>query len=160
MPSFLRSIRQSRWKKPEWLDPGSGEIKADALLDLQTSNNLLSVYRVESEHDINRITVALAATRDNLQNVGYAVFDDREFQNTGIAIVPSPGKTPDCRVNELHHDIGALTVGQTAALAAIIIKGELGRRLLSAIRSDMKQAIKSGVLDDTAIKEQILRKLR
>ena len=41
MPRFLRSIRQSRWKAPEWLAPGSDEIKADALIDLQTSNNLL-----------------------------------------------------------------------------------------------------------------------
>ena len=90
MPRFLRTIRQSRWQAPKWPHPGSDAVKADALADLQTVNNLLSVYMVESIRDIHRITVALAATRDNLQNVDYVVFDDTGLQDIGIAATRSP----------------------------------------------------------------------
>lgn len=159
MPRFLRTVRQSRWQAPAWLNPGTAAVKADALADLQTVNNLLSVYLVESAHDIDRITVALAATRDNLQNVDYVVFDDTELQDIGIAVMRSRGNTPDYLVNEMHYDIGKLTARQTADLATVIIQGNLGRRQRAAIKADMKQAIQCGDLDDTAIKEQLLLQL-
>lgn len=160
MPSFLRTVRQSRWQAPDWLSPGVDAVKADALADLQTVNNLLSVYLAETSHDIDRITVALAATRDNLQNVDYVVFDGKGLQDIGIAAMRSPGNTPDYLVNEMHYDIGKLTARQTADLATVIITGKLGRRQRMAIKAGMKRAIQCGDLDDTAMKEQLLRQLR
>ena len=157
MPQYLRSIRQGRWRAPSWLR--CGEVQADALGDLATVDNQLSVYRVESQQDINRITIALAATRDNLQNVDYAVFDDAEFENIGIQISQSPGKTPDQVVNELHHDISNLTARQTAALAAIIARGKIERRPRGEIRDGMQAAMRCGALDYKAMKEHLLSKL-
>ncbi len=159
MSQYLRSIRQSRWSRPQWLDSSRNEVQADALKDLTTRENQISVYRVGSERDIDRITIALAATRDNLQNVDYAVFDDAEFQDIGIRIKQSSGATPDSRVNRLHHDISNLTVRQVCALAAIIANGKIDRRPRSKIRIGMQRAIERGDLDREVMKESILSRL-
>lgn len=167
MPQYLRSVRRGRWELPQWLSPSRGDHQADALCDLQadalgdlaTRGNKLSVFRVESDQDIDRITVALAATRDNLQNVDYAVFDDAELQGIGIHIRQSPGKTPAYQVNELHYDFFQLTARQTADLAAIIAKGNIARRPRFEIKESMRLAIQGGELDQEAIKKSVLSQL-
>lgn len=161
MPRYLRSVRQGRWMAvPQWLNQSRGEVHADVLVDLATRDNKLSVFRVESDQDIDRITVALAATRDNLQNVDYAVFDDAELQGIGIQIKQSLGKTPAYQVNELHYDFFQLTARQTADLAAIIAKGNIARRPRFDIKESMRRAIQGGELDESAIKERILSEFR
>ena len=159
MPQYLRSIRQGRWELPQWPDANSGDVQADALRDLYTDKNKLSVYRADSQNDIDRITVALAATRDNLQNVDYAVFDDAEFQRIGLKITPSPGSTPVSIVNNLHHDIIQLTARQVVSLATIIAGGKKGRRLPKDIRDDLRRAIKCGEVNKSEMKERLLNAL-
>lgn len=159
MPQYLRSIRQGRWALPQWLTEQCKEVPADALNDLSTTGNKLSVYRADSQNDIDRITIALAATRDNLQNVDYAVFDDAEFQRIGIQITPSLGKTPASLVNDLHHDIVKLTAQQIAALATIIANGRKGRRPHKQIRDGLHLAIKRGELNKNEMKQQLLNAL-
>ena len=159
MPQYLRSVRQGRWQPPDWLPPDQNEVQADALRDLATDSNVLSVYLVESEQDIDRIVIALAATRDNPQNVDYAVFGDDEFRVAGIEVIESEGATPDRHVNELHRDLGKLTARQLSTLASIITKGRIRRRTRSQVRRGIQNAIKSGVLDADAINGNLRSRL-
>ena len=83
----MRVVRQARWYKyPEldWLPDGG--LQGDALGDLQTGGNDLSVYRVENETGRERVIVALAANLDNLANLDYAIFDDAGLASIGVAI--------------------------------------------------------------------------
>ena len=160
MPQYLRSVRQGRWQPPDWLPPDQNEVQADALRDLATDNNVLSVYLAESQQDIDRIIVALAATRDNPQNVDYAIFDDEEFLGAGIETIETEGATPDRRVNELHRDLGKLTARQLSALASMIAKGRILRRPRSQVRRGIRAAILSGVLDENSINERLRSRLR
>ena len=75
MATFLRMTRQGRWLKYpdlEWLQPD--ELQSDALLDLQTKDNRLSVYRAEGEEEAKQVVIALAANRESLSNLDYAIF--------------------------------------------------------------------------------------
>lgn len=159
MPQYLRSIRHGRWAPPQWTGTRHNDLQAEALKDLSTVDNRLSVYRADSEQDIDRIVIALAATRDNLQNVDYAVFDDAEFQGIGIQIEPSFGVPPAGMVNKLHHDIFKLTARQVAALATIIASGRIERRARPDIRSGLRLAIKCGEVNKNEMKEQLLNAL-
>ena len=106
MTRYLRVVRQRRWATfpdIEWIAPG--ETQADALLDLQTKDNRLSVFRVDNDIDIQRVVIALAATRDHVANLDYAIFDDDELIARGIDITRTVGETPDQTANTLHHDI-------------------------------------------------------
>lgn len=160
MPQYLRSVRQARWRVPEWVGPDSREIQADSLKDLATQGNLLSVYRADSQDDVERITVALAATRENLQNVDYAVFDDTEFQEAGIVVNKSSGATPDQAVNELHYDLGQLTARQNLRLAQMIANGKVERRPRKMIMEGLRQAIDEGELDDGDISDRLRSQLQ
>jgi hypothetical protein len=64
VPFIFRSIRKAKWDRHAgvpWLD--EGELQADALTDLKTNNNTLSVYVLENETFIERTATALAANR-------------------------------------------------------------------------------------------------
>ena len=114
MNMFLRVINQTKWyKKPDvnWLE--DGELKGDALADIKTDNGKLSVYKVTNEANIERISVALAATRERPDKIDYAVFADSNLKSLGITVNQTEGKTPDGEVNKVHYELGDLTVKTT-----------------------------------------------
>ena len=47
--------RQGRWLDLEWLP--KGELQSDALLDLKTEDNKLSVYKVDGVEDTERVVI-------------------------------------------------------------------------------------------------------
>ena len=89
MPFILRTIRKSKWYKHErvpWLV--EGELQADALGDLRTSDNELSVWLVEDdESNLEQVVTALAVTRQRISNVDYALFDLQFLSELNIKII-------------------------------------------------------------------------
>jgi hypothetical protein len=80
VPLLLRGIRKRRWstdttdKSISWLS--NGEIQSDALGDLNTSNNTLSVWYVEDDQsNLDQVITALASNRDAISNLDYVLFD-------------------------------------------------------------------------------------
>lgn len=77
MPLFLRTVRENRWYKSEaapWLE--RGDIPADPLGDLPTSQNQLSVWEVAVDRsNVERIVRAVAVGRNNLADMGYVLFN-------------------------------------------------------------------------------------
>ena len=118
MKLFLRSIKLPRWdtkSNVDWLE--DDELKGDALRDVQTQNGRLSVYKVTSEADMERVSVALAATRQDFSSVDYAVFADSDLERFGITVQQTKDKTPDDIVNRLHYELGNLTVKRLVLLS-------------------------------------------
>lgn len=160
MTYFLRSIRQARWLKyPDlnWLP--HGELQGDALRDLQTTDNALSIYKVESEGDKERIVIGLAATKDNVANLDYAIFEDSKFSVLGIAAEEREGDTPDIEVNKLHCELRNLTVGLLAQLAQVVSMGKHNRILKKQIKSGLQAAVNAGMVDRGRLKPQLLKEL-
>lgn len=160
MAYFLRVVRQSRWHKyPEinWLP--NGDLQADALRDLPTSDNALSVYRIENETDRKRVIVALAANREALANLDYAIFEDNPLASIGITINQQEGQTPDVGVNKLHYDITNLTVGRLVQLAQVVSLGEHVRIPRKEIKTGLRQAVRAGTVDRDKLKPQLLKKI-
>ncbi len=160
MTYFLRVIRQTRWLKYpdlDWLPVGG--LQGDALGDLQTTGNALSIFKVESETDKERVVIGLAANRDNLANLDYAVFEDSLFNTLGIAAEQREGATPDIQVNNLHYELRNLTVGQVAQLAQVVSTGEHGRISRKQVKSQLQAAISAGTVDRGRLKPQLLKDL-
>ena len=148
MTRYLRVVRQRRWATfpdIDWIAPG--ETQADALVDLQTRDNRLSVFRADNDQDIQRVIVALAATRDNVANLDYAIFDDDELVAQGIEITQSLGQTPDETANTLHHDIHNLTVRKIELLARTIAVADHTRVHRRDIQAMLSDALQSGDLE-------------
>ena len=160
MARFLRMTRQARWlRHPDlsWLL--EHEIQGDALRDLQTEDNKLSVYKVQDKGDAERIVLALAANRDNLANLDYALFEDTMLNSIDITFAPQIGQTPDDEVNKLHYNLTNLTVERLAKLAAVVAAGQHTRIPRKEIGSRLHQAIRAGTLDGNRLKPNLLAKV-
>lgn len=161
MANFLRTIRQARWLRPpswDWL--GSDDIQSDALLDLRTEDNTLSVYKVESGEDIDRVVVALAANREEVQNVDYAIFDDTALTSSNISFIHKEGDTPDYEVNQLHYDVTNLTILSLVQMAQAVLLGERKRVLAKTLKPQVQVALERHQLDRTKMKEKLLGQIR
>ena len=135
------------------------EIQADALGDLQTKNNALSVYRVDNDSDTKRVVVALAANRDAPANLDYAVFDGDDLPTIGVKLNRQEGATPDVEANKLHYDVEDLTAKGLAQLARVVSSAEHGRIPLKKVKGWLKDALRSGSLERERLKESLLKKL-
>ena len=159
MRLFLRVVKQHRWfKQPDesWLE--DGELKGDALSDIQTQRGQLSVYRVANEADMQRVAVALAANRQDFSNMDYAVFADSDLEPCGITVRQTEGETPDMCVNDLHYELGKLTVNRLGRLAAIISAGKHKRIQRKQIETLLHEAARTGQLDRARIKSPKITK--
>lgn len=160
MPRFLRVIRKGRWErypKIPWLTPG--EIKADALRDLQTREGVLSIYRADDQSDADRICLAIAATRETFGSLDYAIFDAAELPSIGIEPTRTTGETPDPEVNRLHCDLTALTVEKVSQLARVIAAGDHNRISKKSVEISLRSALRSDSLDRNEVNSELLRRL-
>lgn len=144
MAFLLRKIN----KKTIWdHKDDTHELAADALLDLQTHDNSLSVYKVNHDDDsLTRVITALAATRDAANRFNFILLPISLVEQLGITMAATDGMTPDDYVNStLHLDLINLTVKQIAALAlAMHEHGNLEKRTKSEIKTSIGDALNNG----------------
>lgn len=158
MRLFLRTVKQRRWFKQQdenWLE--DGELKGDALSDINARNGKISVYIASSEAERQRIAVALAATRQNFSHMDYVVFSDSDLKSVGITVQQTPGTTPDSEVNILHYELGKLTTDRLVNLATIISAGEHKRILKKKIEKLLREAAISGQLNKAKVPSEKMR---
>lgn len=164
MPYLLRTLRKikfARDEQPHWVP--IGEVQADALKELKTGDNVLSVWEIDDERaNFERVLTAIAGAQQHLANLDYALLDIRVVHELGIAIVESPGEVPDGSVaNEWHRDLVDLTAGKVAELAKLIlIHALLERRTMSNVRDMLKRGIEAGHIDPSELTEDVMKKLR
>lgn len=140
---LLRGIRKAKWARNtdlRWLS--AGQIQADALTDLKSTDNKISLYLVDDsdEEQKLRIAAALATTKEHLSNLDYALIDPDFLSGLGVSVEEIQGTTPDEVVNELHRDLVQLTVEQIYEIAKHIHTTQNVYRYLPNI-------VKSAVLD-------------
>jgi hypothetical protein len=160
MPTFLRVVQKSRWHpKPEWDGWTSSEIQGDALRDLTTGGNALSLYRVDEGTEIDRVVTALAATRETLSHIDYVVFDGAPLASSSIDVVQTDGKTPDKEVNHVHYDLARLTVSKLVQVAQIVSRCKKERITKSQMKDRLKQALENQWLDSDKVNSDLLSRL-
>src|SRR6266566_1633701 len=97
MPLLLRTVRENRWYRSEaapWLE--RGDVPADPLGDLATSQNRLSVWEVVADRsNVERVVRAVAIGRNSLADMGYVLFDSELLAAAEIGAVAEAGRTAD-----------------------------------------------------------------
>ena len=161
MPQFLRAgIRPDRWfvhPEIEWLGPG--ELQADALIDLRTQGNALSVFELDSTVNPERITIAVAAGRQKVDDTGYAIFDQDAVEALGIEIRRTQGGTADVTVNALHCDLCVRTATMLVALARAIAQGTITPILRKRVGELLKTGLESRQLDSGKVNPDLRKSL-
>jgi len=161
MALLLRAVRKRRWDPSEapWLT--KGRMQADALGDLNTTEDTLFVYLVKKDKsNFNQIITALAATRDTLQNVDYALFDFQVLGSVSIEFKEVKGTTADVIVNSWHLDLIKLSPEKLLELAyAIFNHAEIGRFPKIQVIPLVVEAMKSGHLDQANLGDKVLKEV-
>jgi len=161
---LLRKIRKNKWYKTEtiaWLLPG--EFQSDPLCDLATTENKLSVYRVEDDYsNLNRVVSALAANCDKIANFDYLLFEETILKEIGIKSEQIKGDTPDEIVNNCHLDLVELSAFRLVDLAKHALnKGKVYRFLPRKVTDLLAESIHKGFInrDKMRLKQEEMEKV-
>lgn len=105
MPLVLRKIKKAKWYKNgvvSWLK--EGELQADALTDLKTTNNRLSVWLVQDDKsNLDRIITALASKCEYSTNIDFALLDQSILEQLVIKWEKTIGDSHDDEINHISH---------------------------------------------------------
>lgn len=158
---LLRKITKPKWYDQPWLP--AGELPADALVDLRTQKNELSVWRVEpGEGNLNAVIAALASNKtDKLDNLDYVLIDEEVVTNLGIQYVKTDGDSPHSDANSRWHcDLVELTGAKVLGLAREMkLRQAEHKRVHTAVREILKTALQAGALQRVSMKEGLLAAL-
>jgi hypothetical protein len=155
VPFILRKIRKARWRGSEvigWLS--SDDLQADALVDLATKDNRLSVYIVATDRfNLERILAALAGNCDFISNLDYVLLEENALDEINIKIASVKGETPDEEVNAVHRDLVELSATQILALAKLFsTRGERNRLTGRRVLELLVRAVDSGQIERDRLK--------
>lgn len=158
MAFLLRKIRKSKWYK----NPGAswlveGDLQSDALDDLQTKDNQLSVYYInDDESNLGRVLAAMAANCNMLSNIDFALFDQATVSEINIKMRKTEGNLPDHHVSiNWHQDLYELSASKRMALAMSIHSRSKIRRIShKQILALVAEAITSGKISRERLKWQ------
>ncbi len=156
MPLLLRKIRKSRWYKYPWLEEGGSQ--ADALLDLKTDDNILSVWYIEDDKsNLERVLAALASNSDNISNVDYALFEEQDMLNMDIKLDSTKGNVPDDEVsNSWHRHLSELSAMKLAMIAKTIqTVGEIDRKQPQEVKKLLKESVVAGKIESSKLNPKI-----
>jgi hypothetical protein len=140
-----------------------GDLQADALADLRTEDNQLSVWQIEDdESNLGRVVTALAAGREYIANFDYALVDANLVDTLQVPINNEPGHTPDSEANQRwHRNLTQLTHRQLFDLADLICRqGRVERIQHHQVKESLKRALDSNQLDYQKMGPELLSKLR
>lgn len=120
----------------------------------------LSVYEVADEDSARKTAIILAANREHIDTMDYALFEPADVATIGITIDESPGSTQNDEVNSLHRDLIDITASKACGLANVIgINGKIKRLVPSEVRKSISEFCDQGILDIDKLSESIRRKI-
>lgn len=156
MVLLLRKIKQHRWYK-ELAKPflEADDIPADPFGDLQTTENLLSVWEVhEDRSNLVRVVRAVAMGGQRIDHTGYILFDSVHLDAAGIELQQNEGRSDDKGANGWHRDL-VLSGKKLLALAKLLLEhGETGTITKPELVDAVEEGIRSGELPESCRKKR------
>ena len=140
-------IQRAKWQPPPELT--AGEFPADAIVTLRTTGNKLSFWVVNCTRDDwwCDVALALATTRQHLENLEVVWVEERDLQAASITIKPSLGETPVADIADKHVDLEGLDIKRFCELACAIGNG-FGSRFRKVTRRELKDLIKKAIAEN------------
>ena len=159
MASILRKLDQkASFYALDWLK--DYDTQADALWSLRTKGNQLSVWLIDdNQSNLHRVVAALAAGRDTLDKIDYALIDEQVLDSLNIRSRKMDGLSPDGGANQnWHYDLAELSGKQLVALA-VYMRKRLVREPKSKVKTAILQSIQSGFVSKDALSNTLLKSL-
>lgn len=136
---FLRKINIPYWVTHgvKWLP--IGHIQGNALNDLRTVSNALSVFEFDgSEIALRRIAAAMTCREGHIRNFGYTLLEPDEVSRLGAVPKKRSAETADRFVNELHINLEEVSAQRVLAIAELVLRS----KRTELIKSDVKNCVR------------------
>src|SRR5687768_15193465 len=155
MAFLLRTISRGKWVPPAWMQ--TGEVPADALTDLRSKDNILSVWAIDdAQTNLNAVIEAFAADREQLDKLDYTLVEQQLLPPISITVAVVEANTPHATANANHRDLVELTVDKVAALARVMMPLTRVRIPQTRVKELLTAALSEGRLDRTKMKAELL----
>lgn len=159
---LLRKISRPKWISQNWMI--AGDVPADALVDLRTTKNELSVWRLEADAtNLNTIIAALASNKTaSVDKFDYVVISEDALDALPIQCVQTTGDSPHADANaKWHCDLVGLTAAKIVGLANEVKRVEAShqRLLPQAVKEILRSALAAKQLQRSFLTPTLLAEL-
>lgn len=114
MTVLVRKIERGKWTKHIGDYKGNGLVASYPITnDMKTCDeNTLSVWEVDLSdgENLKNVIIAIASTRDKLQNLDTVVLSKKKILEYNIPIYETDGETPLSMFKHYHRDLSKLTI--------------------------------------------------
>lgn len=160
MAFFVRKISRNKWPS-NMCD--INDLSADAISDLRTTNNTLSIWRVDSEDELEHAILALAASSkvSRIENMSIVWIDEKELEKYGIKISDKePGDTVVDDLKRTHRDICDVTYKSLGDIARIILSEINEKEHVKRItKTEVRNLLVSAYNDKRLLEEKCMPEL-
>ncbi len=162
MPLLIRKISKAKWYQVDI--ENDDNVSADAVTNcLKTTKNNLSVWRIESEDDLDQAVLALVSNQDHLDTIDVVILEESSIIDYKLNIVASPGDTPVESLIDAHRDISDLTYTNLGHVKDHIVERirshKLKRYTIGSLKKILIKAIEDGLLSKNDLKESVQKKI-
>ena len=157
----------NKWDGSKIVNRPDAFIPGDTLSDLRTSDNTLSVWKADTEEDVEDALVALALNRDSVGKLSYCLLDETELKNIEINVSDDiPGTAPglDEEILKKHRDLIDLDYWRIGYLAEMLLnklQDKKNQKFLTKRETEtlLKKYRDNDKIDMNKMKDKLLKNL-
>lgn len=160
MSILVRRIARAKWG--DEITQDTSDVPADAITNcLKTTNNTLSVWKIESEEELNDAILALITgkSQERFSKVDYVLIDECKLINNGLSLVDSDGDTIVDELVKKHKNISDLSYSKLGIIKDIILECINKGKYKFITRENIKKLVKSSIEAGKLQKEKLNEKL-
>jgi len=162
MSYLVRKINKAKWYQIDI--ENDNNVSGDAITNcLKTNKNTLSVWKIETEDDLDQAILALVANQDHLDTIDIVILEESSLLEYNLNIVASPGDTPVESLKNAHRDISELTFTKLGEVKDHIVERirnqKLKRYTVGSLKKLLKKSIEQGLLKKDDLKESVQQKI-
>ena len=140
-------INLTKWpKKSDVATLSISKLRADAVADVRTFNDELSIWSVnsDSESDINEAFLALAtgSKQERFDKMDVVIFTNEDLASKGLTLQSATGDTAVVDLRDKHQNIVGLTYETLTSVMSIISEITYNSKQIRRTGSQIKQLIK------------------
>ena len=165
MSLLVRKIARGKW--PDECICSLPQLRADAISDLRTSGDTLSVWKIDNINDIDVAVLALSASSktEEIENINVVWMDEDDLKSKGINLDNSQkGDTIVIDLQDKHVNLVKLNymfLGTIASLIMQELKQNNSKRFPKAyVKNLLVQAYKAKRISQEVCSEKLLQKLQ
>ena len=148
MQYYARKISLAKWPKPPLSDDFDiHTLQADAIADIRTFNNNLSIWSIPSasDSDINEAVLALATStsQSSFDKMDVVVFSSKDISARGLQLESVDGKTAVTDLKSTHQNIINLTYDSLTGVMKIISEITVNGRHIRRTKKQIETLIRN-----------------